>query len=310
MIPVYIFTGFLDSGKTSAIRDFISGMQQKHHKKTLLLVCEEGEESYDEDELKKQDVLVRYIDEEQLFTYDHTLDLENETDAECVVVEYNGMWNSNRPRVIWDPEQIMEIMMIDASTFDLYLTNLKALIADKIRTAELIMFNRCDDVNESIPLYRRSARALNPKSTIVFRNSSGEINFDPGDFLPYDPDADVIEIDDDSFAAFYIDAVEKPDRYIGKEVVFTGMVLKAKAAEDRSFLLGRIAMTCCSEDLSTFAFICDCEGRIVLNTDEWLTVTCIMDKDYSKKFDVWHPVCKITEISRCEAPEEKIINVT
>ena len=204
----------------------------------------------------------------------------------------------------------MEIMMIDASTFDLYLTNLKALIADKIRTAELIMFNRCDDVNESIPLYRRSARALNPKSTIVFRNSSGEIDFDPGDFLPYDPDADVIEIDDDSFAAFYIDAVEKPDRYIGKEVVFTGMVLKAKAAEDRSFLLGRIAMTCCSEDLSTFAFICDCEGRIVLNTDEWLTVTCIMDKDYSKKFDVWHPVCKITEISRCEAPEEKIINVT
>ena len=310
MIPVYIFTGFLDSGKTSAIRDFISGMQQKHHKKTLLLVCEEGEESYDEDELLKQDVLVRYIDEEQLFTYDHTLDLENETDAECVVVEYNGMWNSNRPRVIWDPEQIMEIMMIDASTFDLYLTNLKALIADKIRTAELIMFNRCDDVNESIPLYRRSARALNPKSTIVFRNSSGEINFDPGDFLPYDLDADVIEIDDDSFAAFYIDAVEKPDRYIGKEVVFTGMVLKAKAAEDRSFLLGRIAMTCCSEDLSTFAFICDCEGSIVLNTDEWLTVTCIMDKDYSKKFDVWHPVCKITEISRCEAPEEKIINVT
>lgn len=310
MIPVYIFTGFLDSGKTSAIKDFLSGMQEKHHKKTLLLVCEEGEEEFDEDELKKQDILIRYIDEEQLFTYDYTLALEEETSAECVVVEYNGMWNVNRPRVIWDPLQIMEIMMVDASTFDMYLSNLKALIADKIRSAELIMFNRCDDIKEKIPFYRRSARALNPKSTIVFRNSSGLIDFDPGDFLPYDPNADVIEIGDDEFAAFYIDATEKPDRYVGKEVVFTGMVLKAKEANDRSFLLGRIAMTCCSEDLSTFAFICDCDGSLVLNTDEWLTITCIMDKDYSDKYDVWHPVCKVTEISGCEAPEEKIINVT
>ena len=118
------------------------------------------------------------------------------------------------------------------------------------------------------------------------------------------------KIGDDEFAAFYIDATEKPDRYVGKEVVFTGMVLKAKEANDRSFLLGRIAMTCCSEDLSTFAFICDCDGSLVLNTDEWLTITCIMDKDYSDKYDVWHPVCKVTEISGCEAPEEKIINVT
>ncbi len=309
MIPVYIFTGFLDSGKTTAIKDFISGMQEKHHKKTLLFICEEGEEEFDEAELSKQDVQIRYIDEEHLFNYDYTLDLENETDAECVIVEYNGMWNAKRPRVIWDAEQIMEIMMIDASTFDLYLLNLKALIADKIRTADLIMFNRCDDVKDNLPLYRRSARALNTKAAIVFRNSSGSIDFDPGDFLPYDPNEDVLEIDDESFAAFYIDATEKPDRYIGKEAVFTGMVLKAKHAEDRSFLLGRIAMTCCSEDLSTFAFICDCEGDIVLNTDEWLTVTCIMDKDYSKKFDVWHPVCKITEITKVNAPDEKIINV-
>ncbi len=310
MVPVYIFTGFLDSGKTTAIKDFITGMQEKHHKRTLLLVCEEGDEEFDEEALLKQDVLVRYIDDEALFTYDYTLDIENETSADCVVIEYNGMWNCNRPRVIWDPEQIMEIMMIDASTFNLYLSNLKSLIADKMRSADLIMFNRCDDIREDLPLFRRSARALNPKSSIVFRNSYGLIDFDPGDFLPYDPDADVIEIDDDSFAAFYIDATEKPDRYAGKEVVFTGMVLKAKHAEDRSFLLGRLAMTCCSEDLSTFAFICDCDGDIVLNTDEWLTITCIMDKDYSEKFDVWHPVCRITEISRCEEPGEKIINVT
>ena len=310
MIPVYIFTGFLDSGKTSAIKDFITGLQEKHHKRTLLIVCEEGEEEFDEDKLLQQDVLIRTIEEESMFTYDYTLELENETSAGCVIVEYNGMWNCNRPRVIWDPQQIMEIMMVDASTFNLYLSNLKSLIADKMRTADLIMFNRCDDIHDDLPLYRRSARALNPKSTIVFRNSSGEIDFDPGDFLPYDPDAEVIEIDDESFAAFYIDATEKPDRYIGKEIIFTGMVLKAKQAHDRSFLLGRLAMTCCSEDLSTFAFICDCDGDIVLNTDEWISITCIMDKDYSSKYDVWHPVCKITELVRCDAPDEKIIYVT
>lgn len=42
-IPVYLFTGFLDSGKTSFIQDTISDPDFLADEKTLLIACEEGE---------------------------------------------------------------------------------------------------------------------------------------------------------------------------------------------------------------------------------------------------------------------------
>ncbi len=218
------------------------------------------------------------------------------------------MWNVSRPRVIWDPEQILEIMLIDTSTFEIYLTNLKALIADKIRTADLIIFNRCNDANDRLPYYRRSARALNQRANIVFRNDNGDIDFDPGDFLPYDISLNHLTIDDDTFASFFIDAMENPDRYTGKTVDYSGMVLNSEKNGQHSLLLGRLALTCCSEDLSVFGLICDIEEDTDLKVNDWINVTCVIDKEYSDKFQVWYPICIVKEYARC-APREKIINV-
>ena len=139
----------------------------------------EGEEEYDADGLSKIGVTLRYIDDELSFNDDVITDLLLEVRPERIIVEYNGMWNISRPKVIWDPEQILEIMMIDASTFENYLGNLKAVIADQIRSADLIIFGRCDEVADSLSMYRRSCRALNRNANIVFRNDDGEISFDP-----------------------------------------------------------------------------------------------------------------------------------
>lgn len=307
LIPVYITTGFLDSGKTTSIIELLENMQISDYRKTLLIVCEQGEVEYDDEDLRQQGITLKYIDDEQSFEYEYISALENETSAERVVVEYNGMWNPARPKVVWDPAQILQIMFIDASTFDMFLSNLKALIADQIRQADLIIFGRCESVQEKLSLYRRSARALNRNANIVFRTEDGEITFDPGAYLPYDAEADEIELDDDTFAAFYIDAMENPDRYEGKRVRFSGIVINDKKD---SLIVGRIALTCCSEDLSLFGLICDLKEESEFAKEDWVDVECVMGKEYSEKYDMWHPICKVEHIAPSREPGKKVITVT
>lgn len=310
MVPVYIFTGFIDAGKTTVARELILSMQQADYKKTLLIVCEQGEEDYDCQELEDIGVTLKYIENESDMEDDQVGYLVSEVRPERIIVEYNGMWNIDRPKVIWDPEQILEIMIIDTSSFDMYLSNLKVMIADKIRSADLIIFGRCDGMDDKLSMYRRSARALNRNANIVFRNEDGEIRFDPGEHLPYDADSDVIDIDDDTYAAFYIDSMENPDRYVGKEVRFSGIILNSRNNGDHSFIVGRIAITCCSEDMTVFGFICDTEEENPYITDEWVDIICVMQKEYSEKYELWHPVCKVKTMRPSSEEHKKIINVT
>ena len=45
--PVYLFLGFLESGKTKFIQETFEDPRFSSGEKTLLLVCEEGEEEYE-----------------------------------------------------------------------------------------------------------------------------------------------------------------------------------------------------------------------------------------------------------------------
>ena len=66
-IPVYLFVGFLESGKTKFIQETMEDPQFDSGDKTLLLVCEEGEEEYAPEKFGFPGVTVEYItDKEQL----------------------------------------------------------------------------------------------------------------------------------------------------------------------------------------------------------------------------------------------------
>lgn len=309
LIPVFAITGFIDCGKTTAILKLLRHLQTAEPKKTLLLVCEQGEVEYDYDTLRNLDTTLKYIDDEPSFEYEYIRSLEKETSAERVLIEYNGMWDAALPKAVWDPEQVLQIMLIDTSTFDVYLSNLKSILADQLRRSDLIIFGRSESDSEKLPLYRRSARALNRNATIVFCNEDGEISFDPGEYLPYDLTDEPLTLNDDTFAAFYIDAMENPERYEDKHVKFSGIVLST-GKDERSCVIGRIVLTCCSEDLSVFGFICDLKEKMDLDREEWVDVDAVMGKEYSEKYDIWHPVCKVRHISLSRNPGKTILSVT
>ena len=91
-IPVYLFTGFLESGKTKFIQETLEDERFNAGEKTLLIVCEEGEEEYDSSLFSGKNVFIRTVDEADELTEALLNSWLKETRSERVIIEYNGMW--------------------------------------------------------------------------------------------------------------------------------------------------------------------------------------------------------------------------
>ena len=89
-IPVYAFTGFLDSGKTKFIQETLEDPRFNAGEKTLLLVFEEGEEEYDFSTYPHQNVYLEVLDQQTVTPQDLAA-LSKKHKAERVVAELNGM---------------------------------------------------------------------------------------------------------------------------------------------------------------------------------------------------------------------------
>ena len=68
--PVYLFTGFMDSGKTTLIQETLFDQEFGNGAKTLIIACEDGEVEYDEDKLKKINAKLLQIENEEDFSLD------------------------------------------------------------------------------------------------------------------------------------------------------------------------------------------------------------------------------------------------
>ena len=59
-IPVYSFTGFLDSGKTKFIQETLEDERFNAGERTLVLLFEEGEEEYDLSTQHVREIVTKY----------------------------------------------------------------------------------------------------------------------------------------------------------------------------------------------------------------------------------------------------------
>lgn len=262
-IPVYLITGFLESGKTTLINSMLADEDFNQRstggkQKTLVIVCEEGIEEYDEDKLAKQGVSVVILDSADEVTTERMAELAKEYKPERVIIEYNSVWTIERlggcmlPR-LWEVVQIMTT--VDATTFDNYFTNMRQLITDPMKVADLVLFNRCDPKANKSP-WRRQVKAVAPRVNVLFENTDGTSEDGISDEdLPYDMKADIIEIADEHIPAFYIDSMDHPERYDGKKVRLVGQVFSDKGMPKGFYLFGRMAMTCCANDIAPIGWI-------------------------------------------------------
>lgn len=302
-MPLFLINGFLEAGKTQFMKFTMDQDYFRTEGKTLLIVCEEGEEEYEEELLKDTKTAVVYVDDLSKLTADYLEELEIFYSPERVLMEWNGMWDLNQLKLPKDWMLYQQITIIDGSTFDLYLSNMKPLVGNMVRNSELIIMNRCDGI-EDLDSYRRTLKGMNPQVQIVFEDEEGEIEEVSEADLPYDVNADVIEIEPDAYGIWYIDALDKPDRYRGKTVEFTAMVLKAPEFPKNYFVPGRMAMTCCEADMTFLGFMCKARNARLLETKDWVKVRARIEYEYSPEYEGEGPMLYADYVEKAEPIQE------
>ncbi len=300
VMPLFLINGFLEAGKTQFL-DFT--MDQEYFQtegKTLLIVCEEGENEYDEKKLKRNRTAVVYVDDFSKLTPQYLNELEVVYRPERVLMEWNGMWNQDELALPEDWTIYQQITIIDGSTFELYVQNMKPLLGAMLRGSELVIMNRCDGIpDDKLTSYRRTIRAMSRESEIVLEDAEGEIpQASLEEDLPYDINQPVIAIKPQDYGIWYIDCMDQPERYAGKTVEFTAMVLRHPNFPKDQFVPGRMAMTCCEADMSFLGFPCKYGDAASLKTKDWVRVQAEVRVEYQKEYRGEGPVLYAKKVER------------
>ncbi len=291
-VPVYLFTGFLDSGKSTFIQDTLRDPQFHNQEKTLLLLCEEGEVEFDPVVMADYQVDIVSIENESDLTYEYLCELHRQYRPQRVMIEFNGMWSVTAFLDVEYPLEwlLVQIMTtIDASSFALYMNNMRSLIYEQAVHSELIIFNRCDDsVKKSF--LRGNIKAINKGAQIIYESVDGKINQLADDILPFDKNGDVITIRPEDYGLWYMDIMEKPQSYEGKSVIFEAQVVEVDHQQQDIFLIGREAMVCCAEDIQMIGFIVHYANSIKLKSGQWLSLQAKVHCEYDQQYDGIVPV--------------------
>ena len=273
-IPVYAFTGFLDSGKTKFIQETLEDERFNAGERTLLLVFEEGEEEYDFSTYPYKNVYLEVLDQQTVTTKDLQA-LAKKYKAQRVVAELNGMQQVGdlymRFPENWAVAQ--EVMFADATTIMAYNANMRNLVMDKLVGAQMVVFNRMEKGADVMP-FHMLARAANRRIDILYDYTDGSTEFDEiQDPLPFDINAPVIQVKDEDYALFYRDVTEEPEKYDGKTVCFKAQVAMLRRDKNGMFAPGRFVMTCCVEDIQFCGIPCRYDGAASLEPRSWVMVT-------------------------------------
>ena len=309
-VPVYLVTGFLDAGKTSFLRFTISQPYFQVEERTLLIVCEEGEEEYDEQMLKymyRTDVVT--VSEQEDFKLSTLRRFRQQYAPSRVIIEYNPLWSVAKLEQMHLPRGwgiMQEIVVVDASTFSVYMNNMKSLFVEMSRNADMVLFNRC---SKELPLssFRRSIKVVNPGCDVQFMGEDGRPLDIFEDTVPYDLKADPIEIEDIDYGIFYVDLQDHPDRYIGRTVRFRGKVLKSRDMNAEYFLPARSAMTCCAEDIQYIGYLCKSPAAKSLKEGSWVEVTATMNMEFVQMSGRSEPVFTAISVEPAKAPETELV---
>ena len=305
-IPVYVFTGFLDSGKTKFIQETLEDPRFNAGERTLLLVCEEGEEEYDFSAYPHQNVFLEVVDQETVTTKELSA-LAKKYRIDRVVAELNGMQlvGDLYMRFPEDWAVAQEVMFADSTTFMAYNANMRNLMMDKLVGAQMVVFNRLEKGTDTMP-FHKIARAASRKIDILYDYTDGTTAFDDVvDPLPFDINAPVIEVKDEDYALWYRDVTEEPQKYDGKTVRFKGQVAMLKRDKNNMFAPGRFVMTCCVDDIQFCGIPCRYVGAQTLESRSWVMVTAKITAEKHKlyKGDLG-PVLTAVSVERDAKPAE------
>lgn len=310
-IPVYVINGFLESGKSSFFAYTLGQPYFQTKGRTLLILCEEGEVEFSKPLLDQTRTDKAVIENAEEFTPAALMALNAKYQPERILIEWNGMWNFKEFRL---PHAMMleqQITCIDASTFGMYYQNLgmRSLLFEELKNSELVMFNRCDDIDEeTLVKYKRNVQAICQQAELIFEDANGEIDMTTEEDLPFDINQDVIDLQGLNYGIWYLDAMEHPDRYAGKKIRYQGLVAVPDGFPKGYFVPGRMAMTCCAQDMQFLGYACQYDNSSDLKEKDWVTVTADVEKEAFDPYEGEGIVLHAVSVEPAAQPEDPVIN--
>lgn len=307
-IPVYLFTGFLESGKTKFIQETLEDRRFGKSERTLLLVCEEGEEEYAPDQFAGKDTFIRVLESEEELTRENLSRFMAETKAVRVLVEYNGMWMLDRLYNEMPEGWVVyqEFFFADAGTFLSYNANMRQLVYDKLKSCELAVFNRFNGTMDKME-FHKIVRGASRRADIAYEYIGGKVEYDDiEDPLPFDLEADIVDIGDDDYAVWYRDMSEEPEKYENKTVRFKCNAVVHSKIPAGCFLIGRHMMTCCADDIQFAGLVCQWDKAAEVENNSWMVLTARINFKRHKAYTGKGPVLSFINMEYCEAPEQPV----
>ena len=307
-LPVYLFTGFLEGGKTHIIQESLNDENFNSGEKTLVLMCEEGIEELDPTQFWGQNVRIEYVDDEEWITKENLISLTKNKKVDRIIIEYNGMWLLERlyANMPSDWAIYQNMMFADANTFVSYNNNMRQLAFDKMVDAEMIVLNRTPDSIDKEEIHK-IIRGVTRRAAIVYDYPDGHVEYDDiEDPLPFDVNAPVIEIKDEDYAVWYRDMSEDMMSYNGKTVKFKGIVCTDSRLPQNSVIIGRHIMTCCADDIQYGGLVCVFKTPQKLKTRDWITVKGSLKIETSKLYKQAGPVLYVEATEFAVAPKQEI----
>ena len=309
-VPVYLFTGFLESGKTQFIQETLEDKRFNQGQNILLLVCEEGIEEYDEEKFSGNHVFIEEFEDSDAITDEYLTSLEKRYKPDVVVIEYNGMWLLQE---LYDalPQNWLvyqEMMFCEAKTFLPYNKNMRQLMVDKLTSCEMLVLNRADVAKDlDREEVHKIIRGSNRKCTIAYENTDGTVEYDEiEDPLPFDINASVVKINDEDYALFYRDLVEETAKYNGKVIEFKGVLARDDEMSKKEAVVGRRIMTCCEDDISYYPIACSSKTELNFKSGDWVTLRAKLKIKRHPVYEGEGPVLMIEKIIRAIPPEEEV----
>ena len=307
-IPVYLFVGFLEGGKTHMIQESMEDERFNSGEKTLLLCCEEGIDEYDVSRFWGKNVYIEHIENEEEIALSNLNALAKKHLIDRIIIEYNGMWQLDTLFMNMPENWIIYqcVMAADCATFELYNANMRSLMFDKLSACEMVVCNRANE-NVDRESFHKIVRGVNPRAEIVYDFPDGRIEYDDiEDELPFDIEAPIIEIDDKDFAIWYRDMGEELDKYNGKTVKFKGLVARDPQLGAKSAIIGRHVMTCCADDIAFAGLVCTFNKESSLKTGEWVLLTAKIKVENHPMYNRRGPVLYIQSTAFAVKPNPEL----
>ena len=310
-IPVYLFTGFMDSGKTSLVQETLFENNFGNGAKGVVIMCEDGDVEYDEAKLATINFKLTSIDSESEFTKERLEEIQKQYLPEQVFIEYNGTWGMDKILEAELPKGwviVQSLATVDSNTFEMYMNNMLAMMQEQLFSADVVIFNRTDDETDR-GKFRRLVKTINRKAQIVYERKDGTIDERPEE-LPFDINQDVIELSDSDYGIWYMDAMENYKKYEKKKIKFLALVYNPEKLKKGIFVPGRFAMTCCIDDVTFIGFKCKYDKEQEIPHKSWINITAEVRIEFAREYKGRGPVLYPISIEPAEKPEDELVYFT